>query len=309
MQVVSSIDAIPQEVLGAVLVIGNFDGVHIGHQAIIEAARRIAGELGKPCALITFEPHPRKLFRPDDPPFRITPPTLKRQRLELAGVEWLIELTFDWDFASQSPAEFIDRFLSNGLQPSHVVVGRDFCFGQLREGTSQSLVDAGYEVTIIEKVESSDGDDLSCSTIRQALQQGDLARANSLLGWQWEMTGEVQRGEQRGRTLGYPTANVPLGDVLHPAYGVYAAWVKVVSDGEDAPWMASATNIGIRPMFEIPVGQIESFIFDFDRDIYGRLLRIRPVQRLRGEAKLESLDALVRQMGKDCQQARTILGT
>lgn len=308
MNCISNMDAVPEELRGGVIVMGNFDGVHTGHQAIIEAARGIAREAGKPLALLTFEPHPRKLFRPDDPPFRITPPALKRQRLALAGVEWLIELEFDWDFASQSPDEFIRRILTNGLQPSHIVVGYDYAFGQLRQGTPGSLIDAGFQVTVIDKIGSNGDDAVSCSTIRQALQQGDIDKANRLLGWKWEMVGVVQSGEQRGRTLGYPTANVPLGEILHPAYGVYACWVKIVEDGESAQWLASATNIGIRPMFEIPVGQIESFIFDFDRDIYGKTLRVQPVQRLRGEAKLESIDALVRQMDRDYQQTRTILG-
>lgn len=308
MKCISSIDAVPAELRGGVIVMGNFDGVHTGHQAIIEAARAIATDTGKPLGLLTFEPHPRKLFRPDDPPFRITPPALKRQRLELAGVQWLVELDFDWNFASQSPADFISRILDNGLQPSHIVVGYDYAFGQLRQGNAQSLMDAGYQVTVIDKIGGDADEAVSCSTIRQALQQGDIDKANRLLGWQWEMTGEVQGGAQRGRELGYPTANVALGDILHPAYGVYACWVKIVEDGDDAPWLASATNIGIRPMFEIPVGQIESFIFDFKRDIYGKTLRVQPVQRLRGEAKMDSLESLVAQMELDCRQARAILG-
>lgn len=313
MKLLTSLQGLPEEVLGAVLVLGNFDGVHTGHRAMIEEAGRIAQRLGKPLALMTFEPHPRKLFRPDDPPFRLTQPPLKRRRLAEAGVEWLLELEFDWDFASQQPDEFIDHCLTQGVRPAHIVVGYDFRFGQLRKGTPDALRDAGLEVTIFEAFEDEAGTVVSCSAIRQALQEADVERANQLLGWQWEMVGEVVKGDQRGRTLGYPTANVPLGDMLHPAYGVYATWV-CIDNGEHAGkgdeellWYPSVTNIGIRPMFEIPVGQVESFIFDFDADIYGEILRVRPVQRLRGEAKFDSLDQLVDQMGRDTAQAREIL--
>ncbi len=314
MKLLTSLRGLPEEVLGAVLVLGNFDGVHRGHRAMIDEAGRIARRLGKPLALMTFEPHPRKLFRPDDPPFRLTQPPLKRRRLEEAGIEWLIELEFDWDFASQKPDEFIDHCLVKGVQPSHIVVGYDFRFAQLRSGTPVALREAGYDVTIFERFEDDEGRVVSCTDIRQALQEAEIERANELLGWQWEMVGEIVRGDQRGRTLGYPTANVPLGDVIHPAYGVYAAWV-CVEDGEygskpedELRWHPSATNIGIRPMFEIPVGQVESFIFDFNQDIYGKTLRIRPVRRLRGEAKFDNIDQLIDQMGRDTAQARELLG-
>ena len=307
MQVLKSLQALPDEVRGAVLVLGNFDGVHLGHQAMLQEARRIGESLSRPLAVMTFEPHPRKLLRPDDPPFRITPPVLKRERLELAGVEWLVELEFDWDFASQRPEWFMDRCLARGVQPTHILVGDDFRFGQLREGSPHTLQEGGYDVTIFERFVGVDGKVVSCTGIRQALQQGDIERANNLLGWKWEMVGEVQRGEQRGRTLGYPTANIPLVDVLHPAYGVYAAWVRIEEE-DGLRWFPSATNIGIRPMFEIPRGQIESFIFDFNRDVYGKTLRVQPVCRLRGEAKFESVDQLVAQMGRDTGQARDVLG-
>jgi riboflavin kinase/FMN adenylyltransferase len=177
----------------------------------------------------------------------------------------------------------------------------------MREGSLDTLKAIGIGVTEIEKLADEAHGIISCSLIRQALTEGNLDLANRLLGWQWEMQGIVEKGEQRGRTLGFPTANVPLGETLHPAYGIYATWVKIVEDGPDAPWLLSATNIGIRPMFEILVGQIESFIFDFDRDIYGKTLRIRPVKRLRSEAKFDSLDALIKQMEQDCRQAREIL--
>ena len=303
MQIFNTLD-IPNDLEPAVLVIGNFDAVHRGHQALLEQAKAIADKQQKPLALLTFEPHPRRLFRPDDPPFRLTPPELKAERLEESGIDQLFSLHFDWDFASQSPQAFIDNVLKNGIRPAHTVVGYDFCFGQLRKGTPQTLINTGFDVSVIQKIEDAEGARLSSSRIRDLLRKGNISKANDLLGWEWEIRGEVVHGDKRGRELGYPTANVPLGDTVHPAYGVYATFVQV--EGEDV-WRPSATNIGIRPMFEAAEGLVESFIFEFDQEIYGQTLRIRPVKRMRGEAKFDNLDALVEQMRKDCEQAAEIL--
>lgn len=292
-----------------VIVIGNFDGVHRGHMALIDTARALAVQTGKKLGVLCFEPHPRRLLRPDDPPFRLTLSDLRAERLAAHGVDLLCELRFDWDFASLPPQRFIDVILRDGLRPAHIVVGNDFHFGQMRGGNAQTLVQSGLPVTVIEKIADDDDGPLSSSAIRQALRGGDIVHANDLLGWDWEMRGVVQVGDRRGRTLGYPTANVPLGDILHPAYGVYATWVRIAEDGPDTPWMMAATNIGIRPMFALSVGQIEAHILDFNRDIYGKTLHVRPVARLRGEAKFESLDALIAQIGQDCAAVRALLIT
>lgn len=307
MQVFKAFRDLPARAKGAVIIIGNFDGVHRGHRTLIDRAREKARVLKVPVGVMTFEPHPRALFRPDDPVFRITPEAVKQRQLAAAGVDLLYNFTFDWDFASLTPQQFIDQVLKQGVAPAHIIVGDDFHFGQLRKGTAQTLKDSGLPVTVIEKVVDEDGDGVSSSAIRRELQFGNIDATHALLGWDWTMEGIVQRGDQRGRELGYPTANVPLGDTLHPAYGIYACKVKIVDDGADAPWLNAATNIGIRPMFEIPVGQIESYIFDFDRDIYGKTMVIKPVKRLRGEAKFESLEALIEQIELDCAEARTIL--
>lgn len=293
---------------GSVLVIGNFDGVHKGHQKLLAAGKAIADEKQVPLAVMTFEPHPQRLFRPDDRPSRITPPELKRDRLAAFGVDILFSMTFDWDFASQPYEGFIRHILDEGITPSQIIVGYDFQFGQLRKGTPEDLKAAGYNVTVLEKV-ADDGDAAySSSRARQYLRHGDIKGANEVLGWDWEMRGIVKKGDQRGRELGFPTANVALNDTIHPAYGVYATWVKIVEDGPDAPWMPAATNIGIRPMFELQIGQIESYIFDFDRDIYDMTLRVKPVERIRGEAKFETLDSLIAQIKKDCEKTAEILG-
>ena len=256
------------------------------------------------CRSLTFEPHPRKLFRPDEAPFRLTPLPVKVQRLKECGVDLLLALPFDWAFASQSAEQFISEILRQGVNPSHIIVGTDFHFGQLRRGSVQTLLDAGMAVTRFDKVDTRDGVIISSSAIRDAIRRADFGVANNLLGWEWVIEGEVMHGDKRGRTLGYPTANVPLGETLHPAYGVYASRVRI---GNMAEWLPAATNIGIRPMFELALGQTETFIFDFDGDLYGQTLQIQPVQRLRGEAEFDSVDALTAQMAEDCRQARTVL--
>lgn len=304
MELYRDIAGLPGEQRGAVVAIGNFDGVHRGHRALLGHAKNIAAARGVPSGVLTFEPHPRALLRPDDPPFRITPAPVKARKLSECGVDFLFSLPFDWPFASQSAEAFINNVLKNGIAPAHIVVGSDFRFGQLRAGTPDMLKAAGFDVTILDMVADEGEGKYSSSRIRQLLQEGDIATANEALGWEWEIEGVVVKGDQRGRTIGYPTANVHLGDTLHPAYGVYATWAQI--EGEEE-WRASATNIGIRPMFELKAGQVETYIFDFDGDIYGKTLRVKPVKRLRGEAKFANLDELVAQIGRDCEAAKAIL--
>ena len=305
MKTFHNLDDIPSEAQNCILTIGNFDGVHKGHQSLIQSAKKSALEHNKPLVVLTFEPHPRKLLRPDDPPFRITPEALKAERMKEEGVDYLISLSFDWDFASQSAQSFIDTILISAIKPAHILVGSDFCFGQLRKGTPATIQDAGLDITVIDTVSDEGEKAFSSSAIRMALRHGEVDTANNILGWLWEIQGEVVKGDQRGRELGYPTANVHLNDTIHPAYGVYACWVKI--DGENK-WHMAATNIGIRPMFEVPIGQVEAHILDFDEDIYGKTLRVKPVKRLRGEAKFESLEALISQIEKDCVASRKLLG-
>lgn len=298
---------VPESATGAVIAIGNFDGVHRGHQALLAEARAKAEGLNVPLGVLTFEPHPRTLFRPDDRPFRITPPALKADRLAQSGVDLLFSLPFNWDFASQSAEEFVHHILVEGLKPAHIFVGDDFRFGQLRKGDPALFEKAGIGATMIMPVTADDDSEkFSSSAIRHALRTGALDDANAILGWDWEIRGTVIHGDKRGRELGYPTANVPLGKTLHPAYGVYATWVQIEGEDENT-WHPAATNIGIRPMFKLDEGLVEVHILDFDGDLYGKTLRIRPVKRLRGEAKFDSLDALIAQIDLDCEEARKIL--
>jgi riboflavin kinase/FMN adenylyltransferase len=305
MKIFKSLSDITENAKGAVIAIGNFDGIHRGHQALLKAAEEIAHTMGKKFGVLTFEPHPRKLFQPDLPPARLTPPSLKADRLEHYGVDVLFSMEFNWDFASQSAENFIQTVLINGIGASHVIVGHDFCFGQLRKGTAKTIREANIDVTIIDPINDDKNQIISSSRIRELLRKGYIAKANALLGWEWEIQGSIFRGDRRGHDLGYPTANIFLQDIIHPAYGVYACMVQIENEDE---WLPAATNIGIRPMFEVPEGQVEAHILNFpDRDIYDRILRVKPVERLRSEAKFSSLDDLIVQIEKDCAQTKQIL--
>lgn len=288
---------------GGVIAIGNFDGVHRGHRFLLDRAKALAAGAGRPWGILTFEPHPRALFRPDDPPARLTPHAMKREWLDQIGADFICVLPFNWDLASLSADDFIRDILQTQLQAGHIVVGAGFRFGQLRKGDASTMRAAGLDVTEVLPLTDAQGA-ISSSRIRQALRQGDIAGANNLLGWHWDMRGRIVQGDGRGRGLGYPTANFALGETIHPAYGVYAARVRV--EGEEA-WHDAAVNIGIRPMFEIPEAQVESYIFDFGRQIYGQILHVRPVERLRGEAKFASLEDLIAQIGEDCTAVKKIL--
>jgi riboflavin kinase / FMN adenylyltransferase len=303
MRVFERYDGLPPDVRGAVLAIGNFDGVHRGHAALLDTARAIAKRERRALAALTFEPHPRAVLRPDDPPARLTPPDLKRARLAAAEVGVLFSLPFDWDMASRPPVDFAREVIRDALGAAHVVVGGDFRFGQMRAGTPFTIRDAGLPLHAVDKVCCAVGAPISASRIRALLRHGDMDAAAELLGWRWELWGQVVHGDARGRTLGYPTANVALGTAVHPAYGVYAGEVLLEREGA---WRPAALNIGIRPMFAGPgaVAVAEAHILDWEGDIYGERLRIRPVKRLRGEARFENLETLTAQMARDCAATR-----
>lgn len=304
MRLFDPLQPLPDDARNAVVAIGNFDALHRGHQALLEIARKRALDLGRPLGVLTFEPHPRRLFRPDDPPFRVTPLSVKYRRLEGAGVNCLYQLNFNWEIAHLSAADFIEKILKQQLGTSNIVIGADFHFGKDRAGSIQTLRDAGFHCTVIDQVKDAQSGVYSATRIRGLLQSGHIDEANALLGWDWEIEGVVEKGDQRGRELGYPTANVPLGDTIHPAYGIYAAQVKLPGA---STWHMAAANIGIRPMFETKIALVEAHLLDFSGDLYGQSLRIRPVVKLRDEAKFDSLETLKTQMAKDCDEARKIL--
>lgn len=292
---------------GACAAIGNFDGVHLGHQSVLDLARRAAPDA--PLGVLTFEPHPREYFAPDAPPFRLMSPKARESRLEKLGVDLLFELNFNTALASHTPRDFAQDVIVNGLGLSHVIVGADFCFGQGRVGTVEDLksfgAEMGFGVTIAPLLEGPAGQ-VSSTAIRKALSDGKPALAAQQLGHWHRIEGPVIGGEQRGRELGYPTANMSIDGLHPPRFGVYAVLVNVL-DGPHAGRYTGAASVGVRPMFDGDHPNIETFVFDFSGDLYGATLSVALVEYLRGEEKFDSLDALIVQMDADCVRAREIL--
>jgi riboflavin kinase/FMN adenylyltransferase len=313
MILVSSLSAIPDAARGAAIALGNFDGVHRGHAAVIAAAREAASRLGAPLAALTFEPHPRQVFRPDDPPFRLTLAAAKRDALAALGVAVLVSVPFDAAFSRITAEEFVRDILHARLGAKAVACGPDFHFGHRRGGTPVLLASLGAElgidVSIVAKQEGEGGLPLSSTAIRHALAEGDMGRAAAILGRRWEIRGVVQRGEALGRTLGFPTANIPLGDHLTPRLGIYAVHVGIEDGAGGVTWHHGVASLGLRPTVNpLPTPLLEVFLFDFAGDLYGRTLRVEFAGFLRPEEKFESLDALAAQMRADCEVARALLG-
>ena len=301
---------LPAEAKGSVLAIGNFDGVHRGHQVLIGEAREIASREGAPIMVLTFEPHPRSVFNPDAPPFRLTTLRTRIQALEELGVDHLVAQHFDLEFAKKSAEEFVREILVRDLAVRHVVVGWDFCFGSKRAGNVELLrrmgAELGFVVTALSPVRASDEEIYSSSTIRQALQDGLPDKAARLLGRPWEIEGRVESGDRRGRTIGFPTANVALGDLLRPALGVYAVHAGI-DRGAETEWHRGVANLGRRPTVDGTRVQLEVHLFDFDGDLYGQHLRTQMVSFLRPEKKFDGLPALQAQIAADCGRARELL--
>lgn len=312
MEIIRHPEAVPDALKGAVIALGNFDGFHRGHQAVVGAARRIAREAGAPLALFTTEPHPRSFFRPEDPPFRLTPFRERAHLFEAFGVDLLLCMTFDLALSRHSPEAFVASILVGHLAATHVVTGFDYRFGKGRAGDADLLRKLGdihgFAVTSIAPVTTGDagGEPViySSSVIRETLQKGDVRQAAELLGHWWTISGRVIEGDRRGRTIGFPTANVELGDSIHPLHGVYA--VRVEIEGETTIFDAVA-NIGRRPTFDKRDVLLEVHIPGFDGDIYGRHLRVEFVAFLRGERKFDGLEALKAQIGADTGAALATL--
>lgn len=293
------------EARGASVAMGNFDGVHLGHRSVIDLARRP----GAPLGIVTFEPHPRQVFAPDAPPFRLMNAEARANRLAKLGVDQLYQLPFDKTLASLTPDAFARDILAEGLGVSHVVVGADFCFGKGRAGTAADLTalgkEHGFDVTIAPLL-SVGGKEVSSTAIRQALSEGRPRDAAAMLGHWHRIEGAVIHGEKRGRELGYPTANMSVDGLHLPRHGVYAVKVDILS-GPQAGAHIGAASLGVRPMFGENRPNLETFLFDFAGDLYGHHLSIAFVDFLRPELKFDSLDALIAQMEADCTQARAIL--
>jgi riboflavin kinase/FMN adenylyltransferase len=295
---------LPQAARGASAAIGNFDGVHLGHRTVIDRARPHG-----PLAVVTFEPHPREHFAPDAAPFRLMNAGARAHRLEKLGVERLFELPFDERLAGMSPEGFAREVLADGLGLAHVVVGADFCFGKGRAGTATDLValgqGLGFGVTVAGLV-ATGGAEVSSTAIRAALTEGRPRDAAAMLGHWHRIEGPVLHGDKRGRTLGYPTANMGLSGLHVPRHGIYAVLVDVL-DGRHAGTVHGVASLGIRPMFELSQPTLEVHLFDFAGDLYGATLSVALVEWLRGEVRFDGLDALIAQMDADSARARALL--
>lgn len=294
---------------GAAAAIGNFDGVHLGHQTVIDLARTAAAETQAPLGIMTFEPHPRSYFAPHLAPFRLMNSAAKGSRMEKLGVEKLYEVPFNDALAALTPREFAQVVITDRLGLAHVVVGADFCFGKGRAGTVADLQafgeEMGFGVTIA-PIKNFGDTAISSTAIRAALSEGRPKDAAAMLGHWHRIEGEVIRGEQRGRELGYPTANMSITGLHPPKFGVYAVKANVL-DGPHAGSYIGAASIGVRPMFGENIPNCETFIFDFKGDLYGSQISIALVEFLRPELKFDGLDGLITQMDADCVKARDIL--
>ena len=294
---------------GATAAIGNFDGVHLGHLSVIDLARQAVPDA--PLGIVTFEPHPRSYFAPDAPPFRLMNAESRTARLEKVGVRRLYELNFNAALASLSPEEFACRVIAEGLGLTHVVVGTDFRFGKGRAGDATQLTAFGnrmnFGVTVAPLLDRGPGV-VSSTAIRTALSEGRPKDAAAMLGHWHRITGPVVRGEQRGRELGYPTANMSIEGLHPPAFGVYAVLVEV-RDGPNKGQYTGVASLGVRPMFGNNTPNLETFLFDFSGDLYGAELSVGLVAYLRPERRFSGIRALVAQMDSDCANARAALET
>ena len=305
MQVFRGWEGLPEGVRGAVVALGNFDGVHLGHAHLLRTAH--AALPGAPLAVLTFEPHPREFFRPEDPPFRLTLAAERAAALAALGVQVLVELPFDAGLSVQGAGAFVDEVLHQGLGAAHLACGVDFAFGHRRGGDAAFLgarAEAlGIGLTAVPKLADAQGP-ISSTRIRRLLQDGYPERAAAELGRPWAVRGEVSHGDKRGRTIGFPTANVPLGRHLEPARGVYSVMVTL-ADGAVVPGVA---NIGRRPTVnEGPESRVEAHLFDWAGNIYGQEVSVALMGYLRNERKFGSFDELRGQIALDAEQARAML--
>lgn len=296
------------DVRGAVTALGNFDGVHRGHLAVLDAARAVAHRLDAPLAVMVFAPHPRRFFNPAAPSFRLMSDEVRARTLAEAGVDILYETPFDRDLSLMDASTFVHEVLVSHLGVRGVAAGFDYRFGKDRSGDVTALgaiaKENGFELAVADPLTVGETK-CSSSAIRAALREGDMAGAEAMLTRPWVIDGVVARGDQRGRVLGFPTANVSLGDLVRPRFGVYAVELQV--EGE-AMWRPGVANIGKRPTVGGTEERLEAHVFDFQGDLYGRRVEVRPRAFVRDERAFDGLDALKAQIADDARQARMVLG-
>lgn len=301
---------LPAEFRGASIAIGNFDGVHRGHQAVIDRAREVAAAADCGWGVLTFEPHPREVFQPDVAPFRLTPFHIKARQIEAMGADFMIVCHFDKTFSQQSATSFVEDVLVSVLQVRHVVSGHDFAFGNGRQGNSAFLEEKGrqfgFGTTGVNEIKDESRLVISSTRIRQHLVDAEPDRAAALLGRPFEIEGRVVTGDARGRTIGFPTANVALTTHLQPALGVYAVRTGI-DRGVETVWHDGVANLGYRPTFGGTHIVLETHLFDFKGELVGEHLRVALIEYLREEKKFAGVDELIAQIKIDSTDARRIL--
>lgn len=304
----SAHDVMPDALRGAIVALGNFDGFHLGHQAVAGEAIAQARAAGKPAIIATFDPHPVRFFAPEAPWFRLTTLDQRQRLFEAAGADAMLVFDFDAALAATTAEDFIVELLVKRLGLTGVVTGEDFTFGKGRGGNIEVLrelgADHGLHATAMGPVMDDDGV-ISSSRIRDALRAGDCATATRLLTRPFAVEGVVQHGDKNGRLLGFPTANIDMAHYLRPRYGIYAVRGRL----PDGRVLDGAANLGIRPSFDPPKELLEPHFFDFAEDLYGQTIEVEFHAFIRPEAKFDSMDDLMAQMHADCDQARAILGS
>ena len=302
-----SLQPVPEALRGAIVALGNFDGFHLGHQAVVGEAIRRARAEGRPAIVATFDPHPKRYFKPDTEPFRLTTLDQREELFAEAGADAMLVIGFDADVAEMSAQSWVEDALYKHLGAVGVVTGEDFTFGKSRSGNPQVLNELGapfgLKAITVGAVHDTKGP-ISSSRIREALQAGDCETATALLTRPFAIRGVVQHGDKVGRTIGFPTANLPLENYLRPRFGIYAVTGKLI--GQDT-LLKGAANIGVRPHFDPPKELLEPHFFDFSGDLYDQEIEVAFHHFIRPEAKFDSLDALTAQIAQDCDQARTLL--
>jgi len=307
-----SIEPYPDRLRGGVVALGSFDGFHRGHQSVVGFAAQLADEMHTSLGILVTDPHPRMVFRPDTDPFLLTPLATKARLMENFGVDHMCALPFNRDRARMSAQEFVLNILIKQIGAIHLVFGYDYRFGKGRGGGADMLTwmgqYEGFGTTTVEPigvgVEGSAGEIYSSTLVRQAVREGLVRRAASLLGHWWSIEGQVQMGDQRGRTIGFPTANMDIEDYIKPRFGVYAVRVRLPKTGES---FVGVANVGKRPTFDKQDVKLEVHVFDFDRDIYEETMQVDFVSFIRGEQKFDGIDSLKAQIAKDCETAKLAL--
>ncbi len=309
MKIIRHVDQFPSECRGSVIVLGNFDGFHKGHQKVIGTAGRLAAQMNTSLSVLSMEPHPRMFFNPAQKEFRLNSFRTKTHLLENFGVDQFIVLPFDKQLATMEAEDFVTEILIRDIGAIHVVVGYDYCFGAGRRGGVNVLSWLSkmeqFGLTVVEKV-MEDDHIYSSSNIRDTLKQGDVRKVADRLGHWWHVEGHVKHGDKRGRTINFPTANLSLEGYIEPKYGVYAVRI-IIENGPDKGVFDAIANIGRRPTFDKEDVLLEVHIFDFTNEIYEQIIKVEFVDFIRPEMKFDGIDQLKAQIEKDCLKARQIL--